>query len=215
MKNCVQNVVNKFGKIDVLVNNAGYAHKGAFESISDKSIRDEFDVNFFGLLNVTRYVLPLMREKRNGVIFNISSISGMRGTNLNSVYVASKHAVNGFSDSLRLEVCDFGIKVVTVMPGWINTNFLEETSLKKSEIEIDDYKVESLKLFKYLNSRNHKQENDPNRCAEVLINVAEMEKPPLNLFLGIDAIKSAQEKLQQIQNDINTYRDLMTSTFYD
>lgn len=214
VKCCVEEIINKFGTIDVLVNNAGYAHKGAFESITDSSIRAEFDVNFFGLLNVTRHVLPIMRKLRKGVIFNVSSISGMRGTNLNSIYVASKHAINGFSESLRLEVSEFGVKVVTVMPGWIRTNFLEQTSLKKSEIEIPDYQKESNKLFNYLDSRNHQQEGDPNKCAEVLKKVSELNDPPLNLFLGEDAIKPAEEKLKQIQDDINKYRDLMSSTFY-
>lgn len=214
VKLCVVQIMKKFGTIDVVVNNAGYAHKGAFESITDASIRKEFDVNFFGLLNVTRNVLPIMRKNRKGLIFNVSSISGMRGTVLNSIYVASKHAVNGFSESLRLEVSDFNIKVVTVMPGWIRTNFLESSSLKKTEINIDDYQEESKKLFKYLDERNHKQEGDPILCAEVLIKVSLMKDPPLNLFLGEDAIVAAEEKLDQIKNDIKDHRDLMSSTFF-
>lgn len=214
VKLCVDQIMKKFGTIDVVVNNAGYAHKGAFESITDASIRKEFDVNFFGLLNVTRNVLPIMRKNRKGLIFNVSSISGMRGTVLNSIYVASKHAVNGFSESLRLEVSDFNIKVVTVMPGWIRTNFLESSSLKKTEINIDDYQEESKKLFKYLDERNHKQEGDPVLCAEVLIKVSLMKDPPLNLFLGEDAIVAAEEKLDQIKNDIKDHRDLMSSTFF-
>ncbi|KAK8881549.1 hypothetical protein M9Y10_004292 [Tritrichomonas musculus] len=214
VKLCVGQIMKKFGTIDVVVNNAGYAHKGAFESITDASIRKEFDVNFFGLLNVTRNVLPIMRKNRKGLIFNVSSISGMRGTVLNSIYVASKHAVNGFSESLRLEVSDFNIKVVTVMPGWIRTNFLESSSLKKTEINIDDYQEKSKKLFKYLDERNHKQEGDPVLCAEVLIKVSLMKDPPLNLFLGEDAIIAAEEKLDQIKNDIKDHRDLMSSTFF-
>lgn len=214
VKLCVDQIMKKFGTINVVVNNAGYAHKGAFEGITDASIRKEFDVNFFGLLNVTRNVLPIMRKNRKGLIFNVSSISGMRGTVLNSIYVASKHAVNGFSESLRLEVSEFNIKVVTVMPGWIRTNFLESSSLKKTEINIDDYQEESKKLFKYLDERNHKQEGDPVLCAEVLIKVSLMKDPPLNLFLGEDAIVAAEEKLDQIKNDIKDHRDLMSSTFF-
>lgn len=213
-KRAVEEGVRAFGKIDVVVNNAGYAHKGAFEEISDASIRKEFDVNVFGLMNVTRHVLPILRKQRSGIIFNVSSVSGLRGTPINSVYCASKHAVNGFSESLRYEVEPFGIKVITVMPGLVRTNFLESTSLKRNELHIDDYDQQTKDLFSQLDSLNGKQDGDPYLCAQVLIETSKLEKPPLNLFLGADGVSIGLQKLSQINADVSNHLTLMSSTAF-
>lgn len=214
VKRAIDEGVKAFGKVDVVVNNAGYAHKGSFEEILDENIRKEFDVNVFGLMNVTRHILPFMRNQRSGIIFNVSSVSGMRGTPINSIYCASKHAVNGFTESLRLEVESFGIKVVTVMPGWVRTNFLKDSSLKRNDLHIPDYDQQTNELFSYLDSRDEKQEGDPYRCALVLIEVSKQANPPLNLFLGSDAVSIGLQKLAQFETDISNNLALMSSTAF-
>lgn len=206
----------KFGRIDVLMNNAGYAQKGPFEENSDKVIRQEYDVNLFGLMNVTRAVLPIMRQQRSGVIFNISSIGGMMGGTLSSIYSSSKHAINGFSECLRMELKPFGIKVVTVMPGAMRTNFYELSSVKRHDIQLNipEYDSQTVPHYKHCDEVSLNQMGSPELCGKVLYDLSLIEDPPLNFFLGADAVKMAKTKLAQIERDIEMYEKMMSSTTY-
>lgn len=202
VRNAVAKTVRKFGTIDVVVNNAGYGQFGYIEEISDSLLRKQFDVNVFGTVNVIRAALPTLRKQRSGHIFNISSMAGYTGFPGSGIYCASKFAVDGLSESLRDEVADFGINVTCVKPGNFRTDFLAD-SMQFEDSSIDDYTEKREAFHMLLKGMNHKQGGDPARGVEIILSVADMEKPPLHLFLGADAYKVASRKIKKVQADMD------------
>ncbi len=212
----IQATVNHFGKIEVIVNNAGYGLIGALEELSDAEARQNFDVNVFGSLNVIRAALPFLRQQKAGHIFNIASIGGFTGAFPGfGIYCATKFAVHGFSESLATEVKSFGIKVTVVSPGYFRTNFLNDTSLSVPKTQITAYQTVREMQNTHENDYNGNQNGDPVKAAKVMIEVAENPEAPLHLFLGADAYHLAEVKIEALKQDLEAVRTLATSTGFD
>jgi len=212
----ITTAIAHFGGIDVVVNNAGFGQIGGLEELTDEEARANFDVNVFGSLNVIRKVLPYLRAQHNGYIFNISSIGGFTGGfPAFGVYCASKFAVHGFTESLFHEVKPFGINVSLVMPGYFRTNFLEGSSVAKPKNEIEAYQNVRAVQDAHLKEINANQPGDPEKAADVMIEVANQADPALHLFLGADAYAAAQDKIALVQKDMEVFRSLGTSTGFD
>jgi len=208
----IKETVAHFGSVDVVVNNAGYGLTGSLEELSDEEIRQNFDVNVFGALNVIRKVMPFMRKQKSGHILNIASVGGFTGAFPGfGSYISTKFAMHGFSESLSAEVKPFNIKVTIVSPGYFRTEFLD-ASLAVPKNEIADYKLVRDVEQVHMNDYNHNQLGDPDKAADVLIEVAEQKEPPLHLFLGTDAYQMADAKIKAVQQDMNAVRELATST---
>lgn len=204
--------VQRFGRIDVLVNNAGYGLVGAVEEASDKETEALFRTNVFGLLSVTRAVLPVMRAQRSGLILNFSSIGGYRAGPGFGIYSATKFAVEALSESLRAELSLLGISVTAIEPGYFRTDFLDGSSLLMSETVIADY-AETAGLVRTSVSRiNHNQPGDPDRLASVIVNLADEPNPPVRLPLGSDTIFAIEAKHRSDKAIIETWRPLAIST---
>ncbi|WP_335966939.1 SDR family oxidoreductase [Galbibacter sp. PAP.153] len=212
----IKNIIQKFGKIDVIVNNAGYGQIGTLEELTDREARQNFEVNVFGCLNVIRNAMPHLRANKGGSIFNISSIAGFIGTFPGwGIYCATKYAVVGFTEALAAEVKSFGISATIVYPGYFRTNFLQEDSLSRPKKPISDYTEARELELKHINEIQGNQLGDPEKAATVLIEVAENGNPPQHLFLGQDSYDMAHAKLEQVQKDMTAYRALATTTAYD
>lgn len=209
----IDETVKRFGSIDVVVNNAGYGLAGALEELSDAETRTNFDVNVFGSLNVIRKVLPHLRKRGSGHIFNIASIGGFTGSFPGfGIYIATKFAMHGFSESLAAEVKPFGIKVTIVSPGYFRTRFLDSDSLRVPQHEIGDYKLVREAQSLHQNQYNGAQPGDPDKASDVMIQVAESNNDLLHLFLGKDAYALADQKISAIQKDLNAIRSVATAT---
>lgn len=213
VKNALAETVRKFGSLDVIVNNAGYGQFGYVEEISDTLARREFDVNFFGTLNVIRQALPTLRRQRSGHIFNLSSMAGFTGFPGSGIYCASKFAVAGLSESLRDELAGFGIRVTCVKPGNFRTDFLAD-SMQFEDSAIPDYAEKREAFHMMLKKMNHQQIGDPVRGAEIILSVSAMENPPLHLFLGPDAYKVAARQIKKIQADMDGIEPVAIDTNY-
>lgn len=209
----IEKTVQLFGRIDVVVNNAGYGQLGTIEELTDKEARQNFDVNVFGSLNVIRKIMPYWRAQRSGAFFNISSIGGFfAGFPGWGIYCASKFAVAGFTESLAAEVKSFGISATVVYPGYFRTNFLLEGSLNLAKNPIDAY-VEARQLEAvHKNEIPGNQPGDPDKAAIALIEVAEREEKPVHLFLGSDAYGMAENQLKTIGEELKKYEGVSRST---
>lgn len=209
----VAQIVQTFGTIDVVVNNAGYGQLGTLEELSDEEARQNFDVNVFGSLNVIRQVMPLFREKKSGAFFNISSIAGFLGTFPGwGIYNATKFAVAGFTEALSAEVKSFGVTATIVYPGYFKTNFLLKGSMRLAEHPIAAYKeARDLEVI-HAEQVVGNQPGDPEKAAAVLIKVAETDTRPLHLFLGTDAFGMANSKIETLKEQLNAYESLTKST---
>lgn len=201
-----------FGRIDVLLNNAGFGQLGLFEEIGSAAIVNQFNTNVFGLFNVTRAVLPVMRKQRSGHILNVSSIGGSVGFAGSTVYCATKYAVEGFSESLALEVADFGINVSIVAPGFVRTDFLDSSSVRYGDKTIDDYAEVSANIRATYDSYSHKQAGDPTKLASAIVTLANQNEPPVRLLTGSDAVAMAREKIGKVDQEIARWQDLSAST---
>ena len=211
----VKDTITHFGSIDVVVNNAGYGLLGSLEELSDEEVRQNFDINVFGVLNVIRKVLPYMRKQKSGHFFNIASIGGFVGSFPGfGSYTATKFAMHGFSESLAAEVKPFGITVSIVSPGYFRTEFLD-ASLAAPKNEIADYKLVRDVQNVHQNDYNHNQIGDPEKAAAVMIDIAEQAAPPVHVFLGKDAYQLADAKMKAVQQDMASVKELATSTDYD
>ena len=200
VKRAVQKTLERFGRIDVVVNNAGYGQMGAVEEVSDAEARANFDVNVFGVLNVLRAVLPSMRKQRSGHVFNIASIGGFVGGFPGwGIYCATKFAVAALTEGLKEELSPFGIRSTVVYPGYFRTEFLARGSIATPSAPIDGYDAVRATERAHTVDINHQQPGDPQKLAKVLIDVAAQPKPPLHLFLGSDAVKMAHQKLGTLQ----------------
>lgn len=215
VEKAIKDTVAHFGSIDVVVNNAGYGLLGSLEELSDEEVRQNFDINVFGVLNVIRKALPYMRKQKSGHFFNIASIGGFVGTFPGfGSYTATKFAMHGFSESLAAEVKPFGITVTIVSPGYFRTEFLD-VSLAAPKHEIADYKLVREIQTIHQNDYNHNQIGDPEKAAAVMIDIAEQEAPPVHVFLGKDAYQLADAKMKAVQQDMVSVKELATSTDYD
>jgi NAD(P)-dependent dehydrogenase (short-subunit alcohol dehydrogenase family) len=212
----LQKTVSTFGRVDVIVNNAGYGLLGALEELSDTETRQNFEVNVFGSINVIRKALPYLRAQRSGHIFNLASIGGFTGAFPGfSIYCATKFAVHGFSESLAEEVKPFGINVTVVSPGYFRTNFLEDSSVGVAASPISEYQTVRESQDVHQNSYNGNQNGDPDKAAAVMIALAEQEQPPVQLFLGQDAYDLAHAKIASVQQDMDKMKELATSTGFN
>lgn len=213
VQEAVELTVKTFGKIDVIVNNAGYGLLGGIEELTDREARDNFEVNVFGSLNVIRKALPYLRAQKSGHILNVSSIGGFTGAFAGGgIYCATKFAVNGFSETLSAEVAPFGIKVTIVQPGYFRTNFLSAGSLAVPQNQIADYQNVRDTVNFHQNDMDKQQAGDPEKAAAAMISITNEANPPLNLFLGEDAYGLVEKKLAFVQNELDTWKDLTLST---
>jgi len=195
------------------VNNAGYGLSGSVEESSAEDVRKIFETNVFGLLNVTRAVLPHMRKQRSGHIINISSLFGFSASTGFGIYSSTKFAVEGLSESLHQELSPLGIHVTAVEPGAFRTEFLEGNSLVESRTIIDDYAETSGAMQKRAKEMwNHNQPGDPNKLASAIIELVRSKNPPLRLPLGTDAIKFIEDKIAFVQKELDEWREVAKST---
>ena len=210
----VQQAVSRFGRIDVLVNNAGHGRITNFEETSEENIRELFEVNFFGMLRVTRAVLPVMRRQRSGHIFNVASGAGYAPGPV--AYHSSKFAVTGFSTALAFEVAPFGIKVTNVVPGMVRTSFYDQGAMcTQPDIPIVDYdKNRWQDDFMKANS-NHEQAGDPNKIAKLILEVSGAEIIPLHLPVTADAVETLKDWQRGIGADIAVWGEKAAKTAVD
>ena len=213
VQKAVQDAIHTFGSLDVIVNNAGYGLVGALEELSDTEARNNFDVNVFGALNVIRQALPYLRKQGSGHIINISSIAGFSGGFPGfGIYCATKFAMHGFTESLYHEVAPFGIHTTLVLPGYFKTSFLERGSFVTPQYEMADYKNVRDSQQAHQHQIRGNQPGDPNKAADVLIEISEQEKPALFLFLGSDSYDLAEKKITMLQDEMKEQKALATST---
>lgn len=214
VKSAVDSAISHFGSIEVLVNNAGYGLIGGIEESSADEVQASFDVNVFGLLNVTRAVLPHMRSANSGHIFNLSSVFGLIAGAGWGIYCGTKFALEGISEALAQEVKPFGIHVTIIEPGYVRTNFLSRGSMATPKNSITEYEAIVEEKRKHKEDVPGKQIGDPQKIAEVMINMAQVSEPPLRLLLGSDALQFAGYKVQMLQEGIEANREITLSTDY-
>lgn len=208
----VDAAISHFGRIDVLVNNAGYGDLSLFEESTPENVQAQYDTNVFGLMHVTRAVLPGMRAQRSGRIFNISSVGGIVGGPSGALYCASKFAVEGFTESLDGEVRDFGIRATVVEPGFFRTDFLEPTSVRHGSNPIADYASVAEALKGFYDSRSRNQAGDPDKLGQALVTLANADNPPVRWTAGTDAVAMVEGKIASLQAELAAWRDLSLST---
>ncbi|WP_026628828.1 oxidoreductase [Dyadobacter alkalitolerans] len=212
----IEKTVAHFGRIDVVVNNAGYGLVGSVEELTDSEVRDNFEINVFGVFTVIRKAMPYLRAQRSGHILNISSIGGfMGGFPGFGAYCATKFAVNGMSESLAEEVRSFGVHVTVVEPGYFRTNFLTDSSIGLPKVQIEDYKEVRDSQNAHQNEINGKQPGDPEKAADAMIRIVAEANPPMNLFLGSDAFAIANGKIAAVQKELSDWKDLTISTDFE
>lgn len=214
-QSAVEKATEHFGRIDVLVNNAGYGQLGVFEEISHTSVEKQFDTNVYGTMHVTRAVLPVMRAQKSGHIFNMSSIGGALGFDIASIYCATKFAVEGFSECLALELKPFDIAVTIVEPGFFRTYFLAPTSVQFSDTSISDYADYANATQTAYSGQNHAQAGDPVKLAAILIKVASSDNPPMRLLLGADAVQYLGAGYDARVAELTAWKEVSTSTDFE
>ncbi|MGW6918031.1 oxidoreductase [Kitasatospora sp. NPDC054939] len=207
--------LERFGRIDVLVNNAGHGLIGAVEEAADDEIRRVFDTNVHGLLAVTRAVLPAMRARRSGHVINLSSLLGFTAKPGWGVYAATKFAVEGLTESLHAELAPLGVKVTLVEPGLFRTDFLDGSSLSRARTEIEDYAETSGRIRTWAHGHNHHQAGDPERAVAAIVAAAGLAEPPLRLPLGADTVEFFEKKLAGVRADLDAGRELALSTGFE
>jgi len=208
----VEAAVARFGRIDVLLNNAGFGLLGAVEEASAQDIERLYRTNVFGLLAVTRAVLPQMRAQKSGRILNISSVGGYRGAAGFGVYCSTKFAVEGLSEALHTELASLGIKVTVVEPGYFRTDFLDATSLSVSVNRISDYNNTSGHVRQVAVDLNHEQPGDPEKLAQVLVKFVDAPNPPVRLPLGSDTVRTIEAKHAADAAILAEWRSVSVST---
>jgi NAD(P)-dependent dehydrogenase (short-subunit alcohol dehydrogenase family) len=207
----VGDAVGHFGRIDVLVNNAGYGYFSAIEEGEDAEVRRQFETNVFGLFSLTRHVLPGMRARRSGHVVNVSSIGGLMAFAATGYYHASKFAVEGFSESLSMEVAPLGIKVTIVEPGRFRTDWAGRSVIESKTI-IDDYAETAGKRREQARAYSGTQPGDPVRGAAAIITAVDADQPPLRLLLGSDAYGMAMGRLDALRENFTAWKDVSTGT---
>ncbi len=207
-----QRAVERFGRIDVLLNNAGFGLLGAVEEATAREIEALYRTNVFGLLAVTRAVLPHMRRQRSGRVLNISSIGGYRGGAGFGVYCSTKFAVEGLSEALHDELAPLGIHVTVIEPGYFRTDFLDATSLSVSQVRIPDYDATAGKVRQVAAEISHNQPGDPEKLARSIVAFADAPNPPVRLPLGSDTVAAIAAKHQDDAAILDKWRSVAIST---
>lgn len=210
----VNAAIDAFGRIDVLVNNAGYGLVGALEEYSEDQIRQNIETNLFGAINTIRAVLPIMRAQKAGHILNMSAIAGFTNELGFSVYGAAKFGLEGISEAVQGEVAPLGIKVTIVEPGPFRTDFIGR-SLVRAENSIDAYKETSGKFIQFLDTIEGRQPGDPDKAAQVLIQVVESDNPPLRLVLGKYAYSKFRQKIASLTAELDDWEAIASNTDFE
>ena len=211
----VRAAVERFGRIDVLVNNAASFYAGYFEELTPEQMDRQLAASLIGPMNVTRAVLPVMRKQRSGHIISISSSAGLSGFEFGTAYAASKFGLEGFMDSLHAEVAPFGITTTIVNPGFFRTELLTDQSTNYAEPSVQDYDERRTKELEFWKAQNGKQSGDPAKLAQALITIASQEPPPSRFIAGADAIGTAEQKVADLKTQIEAFRGLSTSLAFD
>lgn len=212
----VRAAVERFGRIDVLVNNAASFYAGYFEELTPEQVEQQLAVSLFGPMNVTRAALPVMRKQRSGHIITISSSAGLTaGFEFVTAYAASKFGLEGWMESLHTEVAPFGITTTIVNPGFFRTELLTEQSTTYAEPSIADYDERRGPLVAYWKSQNGQQAGDPAKLARALITISEQVPPPQRFVAGADAVAGAEQKVALLQQQIDANRELSSSLAFD
>ena len=216
VKAAIDKTIATFGRIDRVVNNAGYGQQGAVEALSDAELRRNFDVNVFAPLHVLRHSLPHLRRQRSGHIFNVASIVGFQGGYAGwGSYVASKFALAGLTETLAAELAELGIKATVVYPGPVRTGFLSKDSLVVAKRSIDDYTEAQASLDLHLNKLDGKQAGDPEKVATLILQAASVAEPRVHLFAGKIANMLAEQKMEAVRKDIDAWRGASDATDFD
>jgi NAD(P)-dependent dehydrogenase (short-subunit alcohol dehydrogenase family) len=210
----VNAAVEKFGRIDVLVNNAANFIAGFFEELTQEEIMQQLNTSLIGPMIVTRSVLPVMRKQGSGHIISISSTAGLTSYEFCSAYSASKFGLEGFMQALQVEIAPFGIHTTIVNPGFFRTELLTEQSTKYADKNINDYDERREQQMIFWKGANGQQSGDPAKLAKALVTIANEEKPPLRFLAGADAVDTAEQVSATLQQQVNSYRDLSTSLAY-
>jgi NAD(P)-dependent dehydrogenase (short-subunit alcohol dehydrogenase family) len=211
----VRSAVDRFGRIDVLVNNAASFYAGYFEELAPEQIERQLATSLTGPMNVTRAVLPVMRKQRSGHIVTISSAAGLVGFEFCTAYAASKFGVEGWMESLDAEVAPFGITTTIVNPGFFRTELLTEQSTQYAEMSIKDYDERRAKQLEFWKAQNGQQSGDPAKLARALITISSQEPPPRRFIAGADAVAIAEQKVADLKAQIDANRDLATSLAFE
>jgi NAD(P)-dependent dehydrogenase (short-subunit alcohol dehydrogenase family) len=211
----VQAAVERFGRIDVLVNNAGNFYAGFFEEIPAQDFRAQIETNLLGPVNVTRAVLPVMRAQRSGLVVTMSSTAGIVGQEFVSAYAASKFGLEGWIESLTPEVAPYDIRTMLVEPGFFRTDLLEDTSTIWPEPSIDDYAERTRQTVAAWKNMSGKQGGDPAKLADALVQLADQDEPPARWAAGADAVETVERKAQNLLAQVDAHRNLSSSLAYD
>jgi NAD(P)-dependent dehydrogenase (short-subunit alcohol dehydrogenase family) len=211
----VEQAVKRFGRIDILLNNAGYGLLGAVEESGAQEVERLFATNVFGLLAVTRAVLPHMRRQRSGHVINISSVGGYGSYPGWGVYCATKFAIEGLTEALATELAPLGIKATVVEPGFFRTDFLDDQSLVKTKLEIEDYAETVGAMRSFAAGANHAQPGNPHKLATAMIQLVNAPNPPLRMPFGTDTVAVIEQKNAKVAAELADWRDLAVSTDWD
>jgi len=211
----VRAAINRFGRIDVLVNNAASFYAGYFEELTPEQMDRQLAASLIGPMNVTRAVLPVMRKQRSGLIISISSTAGLVGFEFGTAYAASKFGLEGWMASLHAELAPFGIATTTVNPGFFRTELLTEQSTNYAEPSIKDYDERRAKQLEFWKAQNGQQSGDPAKLAQALLTIAAQEPPPRRFLAGADAVATADQVVADLKAQIDVFRDLSASLAFD
>ena len=211
----VQAAVDRFGSVDVLVNNAGSFYAGFFEELTPEQMDRQLATTLVGPMNVTRAVLPVMRAQRSGQVLTISSSAGLAGYEFCTAYSASKYGVEGFMEALALEVEPFGIHATIVNPGFFRTELLTEESTNFAEPSIEDYAERGVAQREFWTGQNGQQTGDPAKLAQALLTITSETQPPRRFLAGSDAVAGAEQHIAKLQQETDAYRDLSCSLALD
>jgi NAD(P)-dependent dehydrogenase (short-subunit alcohol dehydrogenase family) len=203
--------VAKFGRIDVLVNNAGNFYAGFFEELSPEQVKNQIETLLFGPMNVTRAVLPVMRKQRGGLILTVSSTAGIAGPLFCSAYSAAKFGVEGWMESLSTEIAPFGIRTMLVEPGFFRTELLSDSSTTYAKPSIEDYAKQTREIVAAWSGMDGKQGGDPAKLAEALVYLAALKEPPTRFAAGVDALQTFEAKAATLLTQANAQRELSSS----
>jgi NAD(P)-dependent dehydrogenase (short-subunit alcohol dehydrogenase family) len=214
-KATVEAAVAKFGRLDVLVNNAGNFFAGFFEELSPEQVRNQIETLLFGPMNVTRAVLPVMRKQRSGLLLTISSTAGIAGQMFCTAYAAAKFGVEGWMESLTPEVAPFGIRTMLVEPGFFRTELLTNDSTTYAQPTIDDYAEQTKEIVAAWKSMDGKQGGDPAKLADALVKLVELKEPPTRFAAGADAVQTFETKAKALLAQANAHHELSISLVYD
>ncbi len=211
----IQAAVHRFGRIDVLVNNAGNFYAGFFEEITPADFRAQIETTMFGPMNVTRAALPVLRAQRSGLVVTISSTAGIVGGEFLTAYAASKFGVEGWAESLAVEVAPFGIRSMIVEPGFFRTELLTPESTSYAASTLEDYAERTEQTVKAWQSMDGQQGGDPAKLAEALIRLAELDEPPLRFAAGADAVGTFEARAKALLDQANAHRELSSNLAHD